>query len=94
MIHLIHNLSPTILPGFLKVQVPAITTLHFRETECDSGLLKIYKQEDSWTLEGKNNSSKLLFQSDINPVKIKAYYSQFLLYHFGIIMCYESSWES
>ncbi|GAA5802211.1 hypothetical protein HPULCUR_007674 [Helicostylum pulchrum] len=31
--------------------LPAITTLHFRETECDSGLLKIYKQEDSWTLE-------------------------------------------
>jgi hypothetical protein len=49
---LIHNLSPTLLPSFIKLQIPAITTLHFRETECDSGLLKIYKQEDSWTLEG------------------------------------------
>ena len=39
-------------PAFVKLQVPAITTLHFRETEQDSGLLKIYRQEDSWTLEG------------------------------------------
>jgi hypothetical protein len=53
VIHLNHNLSPTILPSFMKLEIPAITTLHFRETECDSGLLKIYKQEDSWTLEGK-----------------------------------------
>ncbi len=53
VIHLTHNLSPTILPSFINLQVPAITTLHFRETECDSGLLKIFKQEDSWTLEGK-----------------------------------------
>lgn len=37
----------------MKLSIPAITTLHFRETEYESGLLKIYKQEDSWTLEGK-----------------------------------------
>ncbi|ORE14940.1 hypothetical protein BCV71DRAFT_267017 [Rhizopus microsporus] len=47
VIHLIHNLSPTILPRWVTLQVPAITTLYFRETECDSGLLKIYRQEDS-----------------------------------------------
>ena len=60
MIHLIHNLSPTLLPSFVKLKVPAITTLHFRETECDSGLLKIYKQEDSWTLEGLLQSVPLI----------------------------------
>lgn len=54
MVHLIHNLSPTLLPSFIKLQVPAITTLHFRETERDSGLLKIFRQEDSWTLEGNS----------------------------------------
>ncbi|KAI8053163.1 uncharacterized protein B0P05DRAFT_561838 [Gilbertella persicaria] len=60
VVHLIHNLSPTILPSFVQLQIPAITTLSFRETECDSGLLKIYKQQDSWTLEGKNNKKAKL----------------------------------
>ncbi|KAI8070228.1 hypothetical protein BDF21DRAFT_344805 [Thamnidium elegans] len=60
VIHLTHNLSPTILPNFIYLKVPAITTLHFRETECDSGLLKIYKQEDSWTLEGLLQSVPLI----------------------------------
>jgi hypothetical protein len=52
VIHLTHNLSPSVLPKFMSLQIPAITTLYFRETECDSGLLKIYRQDDSWTLEG------------------------------------------
>ncbi|KAG1444413.1 hypothetical protein G6F46_012512 [Rhizopus delemar] len=52
VVHLIHNLSPIILPKFMSLGVPAITTLYFRETEPNSGLLKIYKQEDSLTLEG------------------------------------------
>ncbi|KAI9009349.1 hypothetical protein CLU79DRAFT_775261 [Phycomyces nitens] len=60
VIHLIQNLSPTIFPSFIRLQVPAITTLHFRETEQDSGLLKIYKQEDSWTLEGIIQSVPLI----------------------------------
>ncbi|KAI8973876.1 hypothetical protein BDB01DRAFT_807939 [Pilobolus umbonatus] len=60
VIHLIHNISPTILPSFAKLEVPAITTLHFKETEYDSGLLKIYRQEDSWTLEGIIQSIPLL----------------------------------
>ncbi|CAO3676688.1 unnamed protein product [Rhizopus stolonifer] len=60
VIHLIHNLSPTILPKFMNLQVPAITTLYFRETEDDSGLLKIFKQEDSWTLEGLAQSVPLI----------------------------------
>ncbi|RCH90089.1 hypothetical protein CU098_001444, partial [Rhizopus stolonifer] len=51
VIHFIHNVSPTIIP-WINVQVPALTTLYFKETETDSGLLKVYKQEDSWTLEG------------------------------------------
>lgn len=39
----------------MSLGVPAITTLYFRETEPNSGLLKIYKQEDSLTLEGLQN---------------------------------------
>jgi hypothetical protein len=53
VIHLTQNISPCIFPSFIQLQVPAITTLHFKETDQDSGLLKIYRQEDSWTLEGK-----------------------------------------
>ncbi|KAI9246353.1 hypothetical protein BY458DRAFT_446874 [Sporodiniella umbellata] len=60
VVHLTHNLSPTLLPPFIKLQVPAITTLYFRETENESGLLKIYKQEDSWTLEGIAQSVPLV----------------------------------
>lgn len=48
------NISPSVLPSFIQIQVPAITTLHFKETDPDSGLLKIYRQDDSWTLEGKD----------------------------------------
>ncbi|KAI9254463.1 hypothetical protein BDA99DRAFT_518475 [Phascolomyces articulosus] len=60
VIHLTQNLSPSMFPSFVKLQVPAITTLHFRETERDSGLLKIYRQEDSWTLEGLIQSVPLI----------------------------------
>lgn len=60
VIHLIHNLTPRLFPSFIQLQVPAITTLYFRETECDSGLLKIYRQEDSWTLEGLIQSVPLV----------------------------------
>jgi hypothetical protein len=55
VVHLTQNISPCVFPSFIQLQVPAITTLHFRETDQDSGLLKIYRQEDSWTLEGKKN---------------------------------------
>ncbi|KAI8334090.1 hypothetical protein EDC96DRAFT_17532 [Choanephora cucurbitarum] len=58
VIHLTHHLSPTILPSFVELEVPAITTLRFKE--CDSGLLKIYRQEDSWTLEGLLQSVPLV----------------------------------
>ncbi|KAI9491916.1 hypothetical protein BDB00DRAFT_745253, partial [Zychaea mexicana] len=60
VIHLTQNLSPSMFPAFVKLQVPAITTLHFSETERDSGLLKIYRQEDSWTLEGLIQSVPLI----------------------------------
>ncbi|CDS07117.1 hypothetical protein LRAMOSA09640 [Lichtheimia ramosa] len=52
VVHLVQNVSPCVLPSFLRLRIPVVTTLHFRETEPDSGLLKIYRQEDSWTLEG------------------------------------------
>ncbi|KAG0171923.1 hypothetical protein DFQ28_000788 [Apophysomyces sp. BC1034] len=60
VVHLTQHLSPCIFPRFVRLQVPAITTLHFRETERDSGLLKIYKQEDSWTVEGLIQSVPLV----------------------------------
>jgi hypothetical protein len=51
VVHLTQNLCPSVFP-FVKMKVPAIVTLYFKETDEDSGLLKIYKEEDSWTLEG------------------------------------------
>ncbi|KAI9315518.1 hypothetical protein BX666DRAFT_1860715 [Dichotomocladium elegans] len=60
VIHLTQNFSPCLFPAIVKLQVPAITTLYFRETERDSGLLKIYRQEDSWTLEGLIQSVPLV----------------------------------
>ncbi|KAI7874045.1 hypothetical protein K492DRAFT_169684 [Lichtheimia hyalospora FSU 10163] len=60
VVRLTHHLSPCILPSFLKLRIPVVTTLHFRETEPDSGLLKIYHQEDSWTLEGILQSLPLI----------------------------------
>ncbi|SAM03395.1 hypothetical protein [Absidia glauca] len=60
VVHLIQNISPRIFPSFIRLRVPSITTLHFRETEQDSGLLKIYRQEDSWTLEGLIQSVPLI----------------------------------
>ncbi len=46
------TISPCLFPSFIQIQFPSITTLRFKETEQDSGLLKVYQQEDSWTLEG------------------------------------------
>ncbi|KAI8332731.1 hypothetical protein EDC96DRAFT_451418 [Choanephora cucurbitarum] len=60
VIHLTQTISPYILPSLIQLKIPAITTLHFKETEKDSGLLKIYKQEDSWTLEGLLQSVPLV----------------------------------
>ncbi|ORX50121.1 hypothetical protein DM01DRAFT_1308387 [Hesseltinella vesiculosa] len=60
VVHMIQTLSPRIFPSFVRLHVPSITTLHFRETEQDSGLLKIYRQEDSWTLEGLIQSVPLI----------------------------------
>ncbi|KAI8340627.1 hypothetical protein BC941DRAFT_417730 [Chlamydoabsidia padenii] len=60
VVHLIQNISPRIFPSCIRLRVPSITTLHFRETEQASGLLKIYRQEDSWTLEGLIQSVPLI----------------------------------
>ncbi|KAI8985327.1 hypothetical protein BDB01DRAFT_787643 [Pilobolus umbonatus] len=60
VIHLTQNISPSIFPSFVNLQVPSITTLYFKETDPESGLLKIYRQEDSWTLEGLLQSVPLL----------------------------------
>jgi hypothetical protein len=53
VVHLIQNICPSVFP-LVKMKVPAIVTLYFKETDEDSGLLKIYREEDSWTLEGMN----------------------------------------
>ncbi|KAI7855300.1 hypothetical protein BDC45DRAFT_505889 [Circinella umbellata] len=50
VIHYIQNICPAVLPtSRYTLKVPAITTLYFKERD---GLIKIYKQQDSWTLEG------------------------------------------
>ncbi|CDH49209.1 predicted protein [Lichtheimia corymbifera JMRC:FSU:9682] len=60
VVHLTLNVSPCVLPSFLRLRIPVVTTLHFRKTEPESGLLKIYHQEDSWTLEGLLQSLPLI----------------------------------
>ncbi|KAH8555183.1 hypothetical protein BGW37DRAFT_418219 [Umbelopsis sp. PMI_123] len=59
VVHLIQNICPSVFP-FVKMKVPAIVTLYFKETDEDSGLLKIYREEDSWTLEGLISSVPLI----------------------------------
>jgi hypothetical protein len=48
------------------MKVPAIVTLYFKETDEDSGLLKIYREEDSWTLEGKSMHTIIALRTPIN----------------------------
>ncbi|KAI9012680.1 hypothetical protein CLU79DRAFT_709028 [Phycomyces nitens] len=60
VVHMTQHISPIFLPGFVGLSIPCITTLYFRETEQESGLLKIYKQEDSWTVEGLIQSLPLV----------------------------------
>ncbi|KAI9245269.1 hypothetical protein BY458DRAFT_560844 [Sporodiniella umbellata] len=60
VIHLTQTISPCLFPNFVQVQFPSITTLRFKETEKESGLLKVYEQEDSWTLEGLLQSVPLI----------------------------------
>ncbi|KAI9496361.1 hypothetical protein BDB00DRAFT_810141 [Zychaea mexicana] len=50
VIHYVQNICPAVLPTTrYTLRIPAITTLYFKEQE---GLIKICKQQDSWTLEG------------------------------------------
>ncbi|CAO3570804.1 unnamed protein product [Mortierella alpina] len=56
IISLIQNLRPRVFP-LLHLQVPATTTLHFKDTP--EGLM-IYSHQDSWTLEGIVQSMPLL----------------------------------
>ena len=37
----------------LTLHTPSWTILHFKETDIDSRLLKVWWHEDSWTIEGK-----------------------------------------
>ncbi|KAF9917718.1 hypothetical protein BX616_000129 [Lobosporangium transversale] len=48
IISLTQNLRPRLFP-FVHLQIPATTTLHFRDSEIGP---MIYSQQDSWTLEG------------------------------------------
>ncbi|KAI9322471.1 hypothetical protein BX666DRAFT_1845367, partial [Dichotomocladium elegans] len=49
--YLTQHVCPRAFP-FVKLDVPVIVTLHFQETDVDSGLLKISSHKESWTLEG------------------------------------------
>lgn len=60
VIHLRQNLRPRIFP-LLHLQVPAMTTLHFRADDNGiEGFYKVWKQEENWTLEGLLQSVPLL----------------------------------
>ena len=54
VIHYVQNICPAVLPTRrYTLKIPAITTLYFKERD---GLIKIYKQQDSWTLEGNKDT--------------------------------------
>lgn len=56
IISLVQNLRPRLFP-LLHLQVPATTTLLFKDTPAGP---MIYSQQDSWTLEGIVQSMPLL----------------------------------
>ncbi|KAF9176822.1 hypothetical protein BGZ49_005925, partial [Haplosporangium sp. Z 27] len=56
IISLVQNLRPRVFP-LLHLEVPATTTLHFRDTPYGP---MIYSHQDSWTLEGIVQSMPLL----------------------------------
>ncbi|ORX56777.1 hypothetical protein DM01DRAFT_1334334 [Hesseltinella vesiculosa] len=51
VVHLTQIIQPRFLP-LVKLRIPMIATLCFRETDLDSGLWKISLHQESWTVEG------------------------------------------
>ena len=46
---------------WIKVALPVTVILEFKETDKDSGLLKIDTHSEHWTIEGKNQSFFIFF---------------------------------
>ncbi|KAI8145479.1 hypothetical protein BJV82DRAFT_603820 [Fennellomyces sp. T-0311] len=67
--YLKQNLCPRLFP-FVQLELPVIVTLNFRETDVDSGLLKIEKHKESWTLEGLVQAVPLLSYWYDNVVRV------------------------
>ncbi|KAI9004867.1 hypothetical protein CLU79DRAFT_782266 [Phycomyces nitens] len=59
VVYLTQHLSPRLVP-FISLDLQVMVTLSFKETEVDSGLLKIERHEESWTVEGLFSSVPLL----------------------------------
>ncbi|ORY93220.1 hypothetical protein BCR43DRAFT_526815 [Syncephalastrum racemosum] len=51
VVFLTQRLCPRAVP-LVQLELPVVVTLRFRETDLDSGLLKIAEHNESWTLEG------------------------------------------
>lgn len=89
----VQNVSPFVLPACCTFRLPVVTTLYFKEQK-DSGISKIYKQIDSWTLDGKTLTTK---PSSLLTVKLifllfyKDYWKRCQLSPFGTPECSASS---
>lgn len=51
VVFLTQRLCPRVVP-LVQLELPVMVTLRFRETDLDSGLMKIAEHNESWTLEG------------------------------------------
>lgn len=51
VVFLTQTLCPRMFP-WIKISLPVTVVLEFKETDKDSGLLKIETHEEHWTIEG------------------------------------------
>ncbi|KAH8550488.1 hypothetical protein BGW37DRAFT_407238, partial [Umbelopsis sp. PMI_123] len=59
VVFMTQHLSPRMIPC-VHLRLPVIVTLTFLETDLDSGLLKIARHEESWTIDGLLQSVPLV----------------------------------
>lgn len=63
-VQLVSFLKVPLVP--LTLNVPSWTVLHFKETDLDSRLLKVWWHEESWTIEGNVSENTLYTTTKIS----------------------------
>ncbi|KAI8388088.1 uncharacterized protein BYT42DRAFT_491190, partial [Radiomyces spectabilis] len=59
VVFLTQLLCPRLFP-LVELRLPVIVTLSFRETDIDSGLVKIFRHHESWTIDDMIHSVPLI----------------------------------